>query len=96
MFQFWCPFCKRWHLHGYRKGHRVAHCHDTASPFYETGYIVEPYTKAELLEIRARIDEALEQGVHGRSYDKKLPAHVELRARASPQSSSLSGDAPLS
>lgn len=72
MFQFWCPFCQRWHLHGYGKGHRVAHCHDSSSPFYKTGYIIKPYTKSELLEIRTLIDLALKQGAYGRTYDKKL------------------------
>jgi hypothetical protein len=43
---FWCPFCKREHIHGAGlhpgdgDGHRVAHCHDRASPFSNGGYIL--------------------------------------------------------
>jgi hypothetical protein len=55
--KFWCPFCKRWHFHGSVdgtpeswRGHRSAHCeHET--PFTSTGYVVEPYTRAELKEL---------------------------------------------
>jgi hypothetical protein len=53
--KFWCPFCKRWHFHGYSEngeldGHRGAHCSEQ-TPFTETGYIVKPYTKRELKEM---------------------------------------------
>ncbi len=41
----WCPFCGRWHLHGWpedgpdRAGHRAAHCPpESQSPFRDTGY----------------------------------------------------------
>ena len=35
----WCPWCAKFHGHGYEAGaHRAAHCHDSASPFAETGY----------------------------------------------------------
>lgn len=78
MFKFWCPFCQTWHLHGYGIGHRAAHCHDSSSPFDMTGYIIKPYTKAELLDIRKIIDLALEHGAYGRTYDKKLK---ELRKK---------------
>ncbi len=71
MFKFWCPFCQKWHRHGYGKGHRSAHCF-SSTPFDDTGYIVIPYTKAELIELRTLIDSALEAGAHGRTYDKKL------------------------
>lgn len=39
--QAWCPFCVRWHLHGWGFGHRVAHCHLQDSPFKETGYVLK-------------------------------------------------------
>jgi len=53
--KFWCPFCKVWHFHGSCdggewSGHRVAHCAEH-TPFTDTGYIVKPYTKAELKEM---------------------------------------------
>jgi hypothetical protein len=35
LWQFWCPFCRRHHTHGDGPGHRVAHCSDASSPFYE-------------------------------------------------------------
>ena len=73
MFKFWCPFCQKWHRHGYGKGHRVAHCIlNPDSPLEKTGYIIQPYTKAELIDIRKMIDLALEQGAYDRTYDKKL------------------------
>jgi len=34
----WCPFCRKWHLHGWGLGHRVAHCDVIESPFRRTGY----------------------------------------------------------
>jgi hypothetical protein len=37
----WCPFCVRWHLHGWGFGHRVAHCHIEDSPFKKTGYVLK-------------------------------------------------------
>jgi hypothetical protein len=39
--KFWCPFCARYHTHGAGYGHRVAHCGDHRSPFYETGYVLK-------------------------------------------------------
>ncbi len=81
MFKFWCPFCQKWHYHGYGIGHRSSHCFDSSSPFDSTGYIVKPYTKAELLEIRKIIDWALEYGAHGRTYDKKLKEFEKGRHR---------------
>jgi hypothetical protein len=39
--QFWCPFCARYHTHGAARGHRVAHCSDSSSPFYKTGYVLK-------------------------------------------------------
>ena len=41
----WCPFCARWHTHGYddveRRGwaHRVAHCVDKT--FFPQGYWIK-------------------------------------------------------
>ncbi len=34
----WCPFCRRWHLHGWGFGHRSAHCDQIDGPFQATGY----------------------------------------------------------
>ncbi len=43
----WCPFCSRWHYHGWDPAddgrhafHRGAHCHDPKSPFDATGYYI--------------------------------------------------------
>lgn len=43
--QFWCPFCLKYHTHGAVRGHRVAHCIAQNSPFIETGYILESRQK---------------------------------------------------
>jgi len=57
---FWCPWCKKWHLHGTTDGSRVAHCFiDT--PFKRTGYIVKKMTEAELKEIHKTIELYLER-----------------------------------
>jgi hypothetical protein len=37
---FWCPFCRRRHIHGAVAGHRVAHCIRPDSPFKRGGYIL--------------------------------------------------------
>lgn len=44
--EVWCPFCKKYHLHGADEGlkkgiksHRVAHCFD--SPLSRTGYFLQ-------------------------------------------------------
>ena len=34
----WCAFCLRWHVHGAKPGHRVAHCHHCNSPYDGIGY----------------------------------------------------------
>lgn len=54
----WCPFCVKWHTHGYRDGirsgrigHWVAHCTDKNSPLMETGYYLTMLTKSELKAI---------------------------------------------
>lgn len=59
----WCPFCEKWHLHGFtdeikerKKAHRVAHCSDFDSPLRETGYYLKLMTKADV----KRIGESLE------------------------------------
>lgn len=69
--QVWCPFCKRWHLHGWVFGHRVAHCSKESSPFRKTGYILKAATskiKAAGLAAEARIDR------EERLYDAKRQA----------------------
>lgn len=38
--KFYCMYCKREHLHGKGEGHRIAHCTDVESPYYQTGYIL--------------------------------------------------------
>ena len=59
-FAFWCPYCRRFHHHGWtasslkerKDGHRVAHCSPESNSLYrETGYYLERFTKAELKEI---------------------------------------------
>ena len=34
----WCKFCKKWHRHGGAEGHREAHCTDSTSGYWKTGY----------------------------------------------------------
>lgn len=45
----WCQHCVAWHAHGHGgakaplgagDGHRVAHCHNPASPYKGTGYTI--------------------------------------------------------
>ena len=57
-FEVWCPFCKKYHLHGAdeelktgKKSHRVAHCSKTGSSFSITGYFLqlEKRIKGQLL-----------------------------------------------
>jgi hypothetical protein len=36
--QVWCKYCACWHEHGPGEGHREAHCNDSASPYWRTGY----------------------------------------------------------
>jgi hypothetical protein len=54
-FMFWCPWCRRWHLHGVGEGHRAAHC--AKGPFVETGYILKALTKKELRELKRAIED---------------------------------------
>jgi hypothetical protein len=34
----WCKYCRKWHRHGPAEGHREAHCNDSESPYWSTGY----------------------------------------------------------
>jgi len=34
----WCRHCQAWHRHGPAEGHREAHCKDSSSPYWKTGY----------------------------------------------------------
>jgi hypothetical protein len=34
----WCAYCRGYHWHGPPFGHRIAHCHEPASPYRDTGY----------------------------------------------------------
>jgi len=38
--EFYCEHCKKYHKHGEGDGHRVAHCVNQNSPFFNTGYVV--------------------------------------------------------
>ena len=37
----WCDHCDDWHWHGPLEGHRIAHCHDPASPYEARGYNIQ-------------------------------------------------------
>ena len=53
---FWCPFCNTFHTHGASAlGHRVAHCTNKNSPYYEKGYFLKEYTKKEIQELKLPI-----------------------------------------
>ena len=57
----WCPYCRRYHIHGAGEGHRVAHCLDDASPFDGTGYyLVSQATAARLAMRRPGMSDILE------------------------------------
>jgi hypothetical protein len=34
----WCKHCRIWHRHGAAEGHREAHCQDSSSPYWKSGY----------------------------------------------------------
>lgn len=34
----YCEHCRIWHRHGPMEGHRIAHCTDPESPWYNCGY----------------------------------------------------------
>lgn len=36
----WCDFCRCWHHHSSGYGRRVAHCHNSESPYADTGYML--------------------------------------------------------
>ena len=55
-YKFYCPFCEQFHNHGIGKGHRVAHCLNTSSPFKENGYFLKHFSKSELIQLREDID----------------------------------------
>ena len=59
----WCPYCLKWHLHGYDGavksgiiGHWVSNCTVKESPFNVTGYELKFMTKAEIKEISSAIE----------------------------------------
>jgi len=60
----WCPFCKKWHIHGYtddiknnKSSHRVAHCTVENSPFKKTeGYTLKIMSKKERKEIAKSLE----------------------------------------
>jgi len=59
----WCPYCKKWHIHGYpdkkkgRKiGHWSAHCTNAQSPFKDGGYEIKLLTKKEIGQIADSIE----------------------------------------
>ncbi len=60
--KFWCPWCKKWHLHGIGDGHRAEHCTVDNSPFKAHGYVIKLMSKAELKEIKKAIDRILDPG----------------------------------
>ena len=37
----WCDHCDDWHWHGPLEGHRIAHCHNPASPYEARGYNIQ-------------------------------------------------------
>ncbi len=48
--KFYCPYCKKYHLHGFPLGHRVAHCTNPKSPYKKHGYILTDYTDENWFE----------------------------------------------
>lgn len=59
----WCPFCEKWHIHGYtgkitkaiKIGHWAAHCHNPKSPFRDGGYELKLMSRAEIKAIAESI-----------------------------------------
>jgi len=39
--KFYCDYCKCWHYHGKKEGHRFAHCISDNSPYLLNGYILK-------------------------------------------------------
>lgn len=60
LIRVWCPFCKRFHIHGWSEGesmtHRVSHCIDPSigkrdsvnSPLEDTGYLIAKFSNKDL------------------------------------------------
>ena len=38
---FYCPYCKRYHLHGRGEGHRSGHCSNKNSPICNLDYVLK-------------------------------------------------------
>lgn len=53
----WCPYCRKFHSHGAPQmwGHRVAHCVNENSPFLESGYYIQPFTKTDIKKYYPKI-----------------------------------------
>lgn len=47
-FMFWCPWCKRWHLHGIGEGSRASHCSFEVKSPLGVGYTLKRLSKVEL------------------------------------------------
>ena len=58
---FWCPFCKRWHLHGAGEGHRAAHCFNEESPLDKRGYVLKALTKTEMKKLIKALSREVER-----------------------------------
>ena len=48
----WCDHCDDWHWHGPLAGHRIAHCHDPASPYEARGYNIQLVERAVVAPAR--------------------------------------------
>lgn len=55
--RFWCPHCRKYHIHGNdRDGHRNAHC-NLNSPLYKEGYIIRHSKKRSQNKLGGKIYE---------------------------------------
>lgn len=45
--RFYCPFCKRYHIHGTSEGHRSPHCFKSESPLLGRDYYIRHMTPSE-------------------------------------------------
>ena len=69
--QVWCPFCARWHIHGYdgeerrRWTHRVPHCGDKV--FFPQGYWIKLASAKDYKDRRPRAHQpkTIDRGVVG-------------------------------
>ena len=43
--QFYCEFCGELHKHSKGGGHRIAHCTNPKSPYFQNGYILKEVNK---------------------------------------------------